>query len=145
MLFAWGENAELRAFAMAPSGQAALLAHGSELSSNMMARDSNSLGGMPGGMLTLSANGGSDGIVWATAPVDEDANMHVVAGIVRAYDAAQFDPPPNAGAPAKLRLLWEQTGFQYSKFCPPVIADGRVLVPTYDGRVDVYVLGAGGG
>jgi outer membrane protein assembly factor BamB len=63
-----------------------------------------------------------------------------MSGVVRAYDAADFDAPPAAGAPAKLHLLWEQAGFQYSKFCPPVVADGRLLVPTYDGRVDVYVL-----
>ena len=28
----------------------------------------------------------------------------------------------------------------HSKFCPPVVADGKVFVPTYDGRVDVYGL-----
>ena len=28
----------------------------------------------------------------------------------------------------------------FSKFCPPVIADGEVFVPTYNGRVDVYEL-----
>src|SRR4029077_19177747 len=31
LLFAWGENAELRAFSMAPSGHTTLLAHGSEV------------------------------------------------------------------------------------------------------------------
>jgi len=39
-----------------------------------------------------------------------------------------------------MRLLWQHAGFTYSKFCPPVVADGRLLVPTYDGRVDVYEL-----
>jgi glycosidase len=144
MLFAWGENSELRAFAMEPSGRVKLLAHGSEVASAAMARASDNLGGMPGGMLSLSANGRDDGVVWGTAPVDGDANMEVVAGIVRAYDAAVFDPPAGEGAPAKLRLLWQQAGFTYSKFCPPVIADGKLLVPTYDGRVDVYRLGSGG-
>jgi hypothetical protein len=144
LLFAWGENAELRAFSLPASGQASLLAHGSEIASAALARTPQSMGGMPGGMLTLSANGGTDGVIWATAPVDGDANMHVVSGIVRAYDAADFDPAPAPGAPAKLRLLWQQAGFQHSKFCPPVVADGRLLVPTYDGRVDVYVLNASG-
>jgi outer membrane protein assembly factor BamB len=143
LLFAWGENAELRAFSLAPSGKATLLAHGSEVASAAMANAPQSMGGMPGGMVTLSANGSAEGIVWATAPIDGDANMHVVSGIVRGYDAANFDPPAGGG-PAKLHLLWQQAGFQYSKFCPPVIADGRVLVPTYDGRVDVYVLNTGG-
>jgi outer membrane protein assembly factor BamB len=30
--------------------------------------------------------------------------------------------------------------FNFSKFCPPMVADGKLYVPTYDGRVDVYVL-----
>jgi outer membrane protein assembly factor BamB len=42
----------------------------------------------------------------------------------------------------RLKLLWDSkragVDFDYSKFCPPVVADGRVLVPTYDGRVDIY-------
>jgi hypothetical protein len=40
-------------------------------------------------------------------------------------------------------LLWDSTHipgnhFSFSKFCPPVVADGKVFVPTYDGRVDIY-------
>jgi glycosidase/outer membrane protein assembly factor BamB len=143
MLFTWGENSELRAFAMDASGRTRLLAHGSELASAALARAADGLGGMPGGMLSLSANGRNDGIVWGTAPVDGNANMDVVAGIVRAYDASTFDPPASEGGPAGLRLIWQQAGFTYSKFCPPVVADGRLLVPTYDGRVDVYRLGTG--
>jgi hypothetical protein len=30
--------------------------------------------------------------------------------------------------------------FGFSKFCPPIVSDGRLNVPTYDGRIDVYVL-----
>jgi hypothetical protein len=71
---------------------------------------------------------------------DGDANKKVVDGIIRACDAADFDPAPNPGAPAMLRRLWQQAGLKYSKFCPPVVADGPLLVPTYDGQVDVYEL-----
>ena len=134
MLFAWGENAELRAFQFDPSGHVRLLAHGAELASAALARAPDNIGGMPGAMLSLSANGDKDGIIWATAPTDGNANMAPVAGIVRAYDAANFD----AGNPGKMRLLWQQAGFTYSKFCPPVAVDGMLMVPTYDGRVDVY-------
>ena len=143
MLFAWGENAQLRAFGMTSAGRATLLARGDAVASAAMARDSGSMGGMPGGMLTLSANGKDDGVVWGTAPADLDANTDPVAGVVRAYDAADFSPQPGGG-PATLRLLWQQAGFSYSKFCPPVVADGQLLVPTYDGRIDVYRLGTGG-
>jgi hypothetical protein len=141
MLFAWGENAELRAFSIDSSGRIKLLAHGAELASGQqLATDNSNLGGMPGGMVTVSADGQNAGIVWGTAPAEGDANMMAVPGVVRAYDATDFDPAPNPSAPAKLRLLWQQEGFTYSKFCPPVVADGRLLVPTYDGRVDVYEL-----
>jgi outer membrane protein assembly factor BamB len=139
MLFAWGENSELRAYALDGSGRAALLAHGAELASAALATSANGMGGMPGGMLSVSADGGRQGVVWGTAPIDGDANMEAVAGIVRAYDAQEFDPAPD-GTTLRLRLLWQQAGFTYSKFCPPVVADGRLPVPTYDGRVDVYQL-----
>jgi hypothetical protein len=39
-----------------------------------------------------------------------------------------------------LRLLCQQAGFKYSKFCPPVVAYGKLLVPTFDGQVGVYEL-----
>jgi outer membrane protein assembly factor BamB len=139
MLFAWGENSELRAFVLDASGRVALIAHGAEIASAQLARASNGMGGMPGAMLTLSANNGEAGVVWATAPIDGDSNMEAAPGIVRAYDASRFDPAPGGGTP-RMRLLWQQAGFTYSKFCPPVVADGRLLVPTYDGRVDVYEL-----
>jgi hypothetical protein len=43
-----------------------------------------------------------------------------------------------------LKLLWDSTRsgvrFNHAKFNLPVVADGRLFVPTYDGRVDVYML-----
>ncbi len=139
MLFTWGENEKLRAFSLRTSdGKAKLLAAGAEVASAKLADLSDrSMGGMPGGLLTLSANGAKSGIIWATAPIDGDANKFPVAGVVRAYDAASFE----AAGPGKLprmRKLWEARGFTFSKFCAPVVADGKVFVATYDGRVDVY-------
>ena len=102
---------------------------------------------MPGGFLVVTSNGNTPntGIVWATAPVSGDANKHVVEGVLRAYDATNLDATPNADGTPKLRLLWQSkqipgNTFNFSKFCPPVVADGRILVPTYDGRVDIYTL-----
>jgi outer membrane protein assembly factor BamB len=141
MLFTWGENGTLRAFSVDASGHATLLAHGQELASaNLADPENNSLGGMPGAMLALSANGTEHGIIWATAPADGDANAEPVPGIVRAYDAANFSAIPNPDGVPRLRMLWQSSGFTYSKFCPPVVVGGKLLVPTYDGRVDVYVL-----
>jgi hypothetical protein len=101
-------------------------------------------GGMPGGFPTVSSNGDEPhtGIVWATAPVSGDANRFVVDGILRAYDASALDPVKNADGTSRLKLLWDSrhNAFKFSKFCPPVVADGRVLVATYEGRVDIYEL-----
>jgi outer membrane protein assembly factor BamB len=105
---------------------------------------------MPGGLLTLSADGATKGtgIVWATVPLkgltdgqdnNGDANKRVVEGILYAYDATDFQARPNW----TLKLLWDSkripgNTFRMSKFCPPVVANGKVYVTTYDGRVDVY-------
>jgi outer membrane protein assembly factor BamB len=139
MLFVWGENTYLRAYALEKSGKTTLIARGKDIASAKLAVMANSMGGMPGGMLTLSANKGKAGIVWATAPTDGDANVDVVAGTLRAYDAANFVPAGKDGGTPFLKIIWETAGFTYSKFCPPVVADGRLIVATYDGRVDVYV------
>ena len=100
---------------------------------------------MPGGMLALSSNGGqpNTGIVWALAPISGDANKFIVPGILRAYDAESLDPVPNADGTPRLKLLWDSTHipdnkFDHCKFCPPVVANGKVFAPTYDGRIDVY-------
>ena len=96
MLFAWGENSELRAFSIDSSGRIKLIAHGAELASGQqLATDKSNMGGMPGGMVTVSADGQNGGIVWGTAPAEGDANMDPVPGVVRAYDATAFDPAPN--------------------------------------------------
>jgi outer membrane protein assembly factor BamB len=142
MIFVWGENGTLRAFSLDPTGKTKLIAHGADVASADLADPTNnSLGGMPGGMLAASSHGLRDGIIWTTAPATGDANRDPRPGVVRAYDASEFGPTDlNPDGVPKLRKIWESSGFTYSKFCPPVVADGRLLVPTYDGRVDVYTL-----
>ena len=142
-LFDWGENECLRAWKIDPSGAVKFIAKSAEVASAGTA----GRGGMPGGILTVSSNGknGDSGIVWATVPISGDANKFVVEGILRAYDASKLNPHNNADGTPRLNLLWDSkhipgNHFSFSKFCPPVVADGRILVPTYDGRVDVYAL-----
>jgi outer membrane protein assembly factor BamB len=143
MLFCWGENECLRAWKIDGSGQATFFAKSAEIASAGMG----GRGGMPGGILSLSANGNqpNTGIIWALAPISGDANKHIVAGILRAYDATNLDPVPNADGTPRLKLLWDSTHipgntFNFCKFCPPVIANGQVYAPTYDGHIDVYGL-----
>jgi hypothetical protein len=146
MLFSWGENESLRAWKFDPlAGTVSFVGKSAEIASAAAAASPQGFGGMTGGMLTLSSNGkvADTGIVWATAPIDGDANHDIVAGIVRAYDATRLaDTPLDRNTP-RLKLLWDNTRagvtFNFSKFCPPVVADGRLLVTTYDGRVDIYV------
>jgi hypothetical protein len=143
MLFCWGENECLRGWTIGNDGTISFVAKSAEVASAGMP----GRGGMPGGFLVVTSNGNmpNTGIVWATAPVSGDANKHVVEGVLRAYDATNLDATPNADGTPKLRLLWQSkqipgNTFNFSKFCPPVVADGRILVPTYDGRVDIYTL-----
>jgi putative pyrroloquinoline-quinone-binding quinoprotein len=143
-LFDWGENESLRSWSIDPkSGAAGFLGKGAEVASRAMALDSTTIGGMTGGMTSLSSDGTKNGIVWTLAPIDANANQAAVAGIARAYDATAFDGT-NADTTQKIKLLWDSTKsgvtFTFSKFCPPVVADGKVYVATYDGRVDVYAL-----
>ncbi|WGJ15239.1 hypothetical protein QEV83_02755 [Methylocapsa sp. D3K7] len=143
MLFVWGENECLRAWKVDPKGTVTFFAKSAEIASAGMG----GRGGMPGGFLAVSANGTqpNTAIVWALAPISGDANKHVVAGILRAYDATALDPIQNTDGTPRLKLLWDSTHipgnhFFFSKFCPPVVTDGKIFVPTYDGRVDVYGL-----
>ncbi len=45
--------------------------------------------GMPGAMLSVSSNGAAagTGILWASHPINGDANQAVVPGILQAFDA----------------------------------------------------------
>jgi hypothetical protein len=84
---------------------------------------------MPGGILSISANGNQEGsaIVWASLPLEGDANAKTVPGILRAFDAM------NVG-----RELWnseqepsrDKPGL-FAKFCTPVVANGKVYLATF--------------
>ena len=146
MLFTWGENESLRAWKIdLKTGKVTFIGKGAEVASADLAASATGTGGMTGGMITVSSNGvmTDTGIVWATAPLTGDANHDVVPGIVRAYDATELDATPIDPFTPRLKLIWDSTrsgvAFNFTKFCPPVVADGRLLVPTYDGHVDVYI------
>jgi hypothetical protein len=138
MLFCWGENENLRAWSIDRDGSVTYQACSAETAS---ANAPVSPGGMPGGMLTLSANGTQPhtGVVWALIPYG-DANLQVTNGRLLAYDATRFDTLPGGGQ--RLRVLWDSEDwnlpFLFNKFNLPVAANGRLIVPTYEGRVDVY-------
>jgi hypothetical protein len=90
---------------------------------------------MPGGILTLSSNGGQEGILWASHPTDKNANLATVAGTLRAFNADDLNQelwnsdhdPTGADAVGNL-----------AKFCPPVVANGKVYVATFSNSLVVY-------
>jgi hypothetical protein len=140
LLYCWGENGNLRAWKLNADASIQYLACGAEQASAQVAAPG---GGMPGGMLTLSANGQTphSGIVWALIPYG-DANKAVTAGRLLAYDATQFGT--FADGSKQLRVLWDSerwgVTFSFNKFNLPVVANGRLIVPTYGGSVDIYGL-----
>ncbi len=91
-------------------------------------------------MIVLSANGDSDGIVWASIPY-EDANLKASPGRFLAYDASNFGK--FADGSGWIKPLWDSQQwnwkFSHNKFNRPVVWNGRVFLPTYDG--DILVLG----
>jgi hypothetical protein len=94
--------------------------------------------GEPGGSLALSANGtnAGSGIVWASVQLGGDANPAVRQGILHAYDAENVADE-----------LWnsQQLGARdnvgsFAKFVPPTVANGKVYLATFSGRLNIYGL-----
>jgi hypothetical protein len=93
--------------------------------------------GMPGGFLSISAAPGSnDGILWATLPLHDDAWVDIVRGELRAFRITR-----NGMA---LQSIWtsyctdENDRFNFAKYVPPTVANGRVYLATFSGFVSVY-------
>ena len=68
---------------------------------------------------------------------------HAVSpGRLLAYDATAFGTFGDGSE--QLRVLWDSQDwnltFSFCKFTPPVVGNGKLYVPTYDARVDVYGL-----
>jgi len=92
--------------------------------------------GMPGAILSLSANGNTNGIVWASCVYTGDAVHDIVPGILRAYSA------DNLGTE-----LWDSYQDQsrddfgnLAKYCPPTIVNGKVYMASFSDTVAVYGL-----
>ncbi len=101
--------------------------------------------GMPGGALSLSADGNKagTGIIWASHPHDQDAkdsngnvmdaNQHIVRGILRAYDASNLSKElwnsqlaSDDGTDARSDSIGN-----FAKFCPPTVANGKVYLASF--------------
>jgi outer membrane protein assembly factor BamB len=125
LVYSWPEETRLKAFHYDP------VAH---FQVKPVAKGPKAPKGMPGGFLSISANGDHDGILWANLPLEGDALIHIVPGVLRAFDAIT------------LKLLWDshtsapEDHFNFAKFCPPTIANGKVYLATFSDRLNVYGL-----
>ncbi|MBC8096892.1 MAG: RICIN domain-containing protein [Akkermansiaceae bacterium] len=97
--------------------------------------------GMPGSVLSLSANGTGNGIVWANCVYTGDALHNTVPGILRAYNA------DNLGSElwnSRMNLSRDNLG-NLAKYVPPTVVNGKVYMATFSGTVNVYgLLNTGG-
>jgi hypothetical protein len=144
LLFVQGENNFVRVFSKSGGGHFAAnpIARGTTTAS----WGTSSPGGMPGGILSLSANGTSNAILWANEafgniPSDPDSNEAPTPNILRAYDVS-------TAATGTLQSIWDSETEPNdhlgaaTKFAPPLVANGKVYQATYDNQVVVYGLGA---
>ncbi len=84
--------------------------------------------GMPGAFLSVSANGGSHGIVWASM-TKADGQWQNGPGRLVAFDALT------------LAELWrDDDDIGFAKFNPPTVAGGKVFRPTFADKLLVYGL-----
>jgi outer membrane protein assembly factor BamB len=131
--YVWGENDVLRGFEFnATSG---LLNTTPFATGTMTAPVTNNDGAMPGGFTSISANGNSNGILWASTPFNGNAAGNsnptfpgdgLVQGVLYAFDADT------------LSLLWtdktndarDEIGL-FAKNVPPTVTNGRVYVSNF--------------
>jgi hypothetical protein len=94
--------------------------------------------GLPGSMLAVSSSGtqSSTGILWASHPLNGDANQGVVPGVFEAYDATNVT-----------HELWSSNWDSkrdgvgnFAKFVCPTIANGKVYLATFSNNLSVYGL-----
>jgi hypothetical protein len=88
----------------------------------MTAQEVRAPDGMPGGAISISANGERNGILWVTMSADlqSDAAFGLHPGRLIALDAMNLS-----------ELFRDDTVPIFAKFNPPTIADGKVFVPTF--------------
>jgi hypothetical protein len=122
-VFVWGENDVLRSYELK--------------NGKLVTPPTKSLyqapPGMPGGMLTISADGNKagTGIVWALVPYAGDANQQRgVQAQLLAFDAHDITNDIFRSSPINDPTGPNSVGL-YAKFAPPIVANGKVFVPTY--------------
>jgi hypothetical protein len=93
--------------------------------------------GYPGGQLSLSSNGESEGILWAVRGKRTSAGLaaSVGSGVVQAFSADDVTKQLWSSDDSPSDALGDAT-----KFAPPTIANGKVFVGTSSNQLVVYGL-----
>ena len=132
-LYIWGENDVLRSFLY--NSTTGTINTTPWATSTMTAPVTNNDGAMPGGFTSISANGNSNGILWASTPFNGNAAGNslptflgdgLVQGVLYAFDANT------------LNLLWtdktndarDDIGI-FAKHVPPMVANGKMYLPNF--------------
>jgi FG-GAP-like repeat len=178
-VYAWSEKDSLKRFTFVPSaGMFSGVADANRANPTPMPYGSvvSPFRSMPGGMLSLSSNAATNGIVWAI--VEEPySTKHLRDATCFGSQPSQLEDclgcflsngtfVPNCDATrgyvqgrlfafaaddngiGQLPLLWGDKRStnpnnvipRYSKFTPPTVAHGKVIVPTANGEVRIYGL-----
>jgi hypothetical protein len=126
-MYQWSESDFVRAFRLKDG----------VIDGDSVAKGSVSSQGSPGGSISISADSSKPGtgIVWGTITNGASADHGNTGGAIYAYNAET------------LELLWSsQQNMKRDrlgtlmKFVVPVVANGKVYIPTYDNAVNVYGL-----
>ena len=98
--------------------------------------------GMPGGFLTISADNQSNGILWAALPMHDDAWVDIVRGALRAF---AITPDGKTLTPIWTSYCAEPNdNFNFAKYVPPTVANGKVYLATFSNLVNVYGIRSSG-
>lgn len=117
MIYMWGQRDHLRAYRF----------DGKKFDPTPFAMRPEANQGHPGAMLSLSADGNHDGILWAAIHATGDSWHESRPGVLHAYDANDI-----------LHELWNSLEnpqrddcANYSKMAPPTIANGKVYLSSF--------------
>jgi hypothetical protein len=96
--------------------------------------------GMPGALMSVTSNGSvaGTGILWASRPLNGDAEHANVPGLLQAIDATDVT---HELWNSNLKGIRDSVG-TFAKFVPPTIANGKLYLATFSRTVKVYGLGA---
>jgi hypothetical protein len=128
-MYVWPNNISLQAYQF----------NGSTFNTNPISQSSLvAPPGDSGGVLTLSANGSvaGTGIVWSSMPLNQDADVGVVQGVLRAFDANNLT---SELWDSTMNSTWDNMGL-WPKFSPPTVVNGKVYMASFSNVLNVYGL-----